>query len=326
MPIIKDNIDATEQLLADFNAVAEKNQNELLKIVLDRLYDLSVTKGVLNFDSKSSEQINQIIKDIYKDFDFKKYQSEISGLFRNLDDVGKTTIELTALINDNLDNFNFSEKKKFIINELSETIANKDTFKVNIIDDVRRIIAKRILIQSPIKELRDELKLAIAGSDAVGGSVQRYVSQITTDAVMQYKGSINQEIKTKLKLDGYSYIGSIIETSRKQCKRWVEEKNSLLLFEKTDLIETYGLLSEEIEYAQNQGSGYGKKGTSYFIKLTEDNFATVRGGYGCRHEAVPFRISEKSLKRAERMKNDYNSQMEKFKEANPNSLRFAAAR
>lgn len=326
MPIIKDNIDATEQLLADFNAVAEKNQNELLKIVLDRLYDLSVTKGVLNFDSKSSEQINQIIKDIYKDFDFKKYQSEISGLFRNLDDVGKTTIELTALINDNLDNFNFTEKKKFIINELSETIANKDAFKVNIIDDVRRIIAKRILIQSPIKELRDELKLAIAGSDAVGGSVQRYVSQITTDAVMQYKGSINQEIKTKLKLDGYSYIGSIIETSRKQCKRWVEEKNSLLLFEKTDLIETYGLLSEEIEYAQNQGSGYGKKGTSYFIKLTEDNFATVRGGYGCRHEAVPFRISEKSLKRAERMKNDYNSQMEKFKEANPNSLRFAAAR
>lgn len=308
MALIKDVVQSTEDSLFGFQELSLAAQKKLLEIVLDKLYKLSSKKGVLSFGGGSSDEINQIIKEVYKEFGFEKYRSDVRELFRTFDDIGQSTVNLSSNFAE-VDKINFSEQKKFIINELSERLASPESFKANIVGDVRRILAKRILLQSSIKDLKEELSQSLKGNN---GTLAKYVTQITTDAVYQYQGSINQAIQKEFGLDGYKYINSIIDTSRPQCVRWVKEKNGLLLLKPNDSIDTYGILSKEIEWAKKYGSGYGKPGKSYYLELNIDNFAIVRGGYNCRHRALPFRVTPKDLQRTERFRKELNKEIEKY--------------
>jgi len=65
----------------------------------------------------------------------------------------------------------------------------------------------------------------------------------------------------------------LIEDSRKQCVRWVGKE--ILLFSD---------LQSEIEWAFNNGTGMNKS-------TTPDTFAIYRGGYNCRHEAIPTKVN-----------------------------------
>lgn len=312
MSIITDSLESSEDFLIGFQKLADKTQDELLKVILDKLTKLSSRRGTLVFNDESANEINQLIKEIYRDFDFKNYRDGIGGLLRNVDDIGKATINLTSILNENLDDVDFTAEKKFLINEIAETLATPESFKVNILGDVRRIISKRILLQSSINDLRAELNDALKASAQNQGILGRYVNQITVDAVNQYQGKINRAIKEKFSLDAYNYIGDIIKTSRPQCRRWIERYSGILLIDEKPDVKTIGYLPDEVKWAMDEGSGYGKPGKPYYLKLTVENFQTVRGGYGCRHQAVPFRMSERQMQRAKRMQKEYADEMEKL--------------
>jgi len=226
MSLITDNIELSAEFLLDFENLAKKTQSRLLEIVLDRLTDLSNKKGTLVFSGESTQEINDLIKQVYKEFGFEKYKGEISSLLRDVNKIGQSEINLASILTDNIE-INFTNQQNFIINELSERLASPDSFKANILGEVRRIIGRRILTQAPISQLKADLKATFTGKD---GQVTKYVNQIVTDGVNQYQGAINKEIKQKYGLDAYNYINSIIETSRPQCVRWVEKFGGILVF------------------------------------------------------------------------------------------------
>lgn len=312
MSIITESLESSEDFLIGFQKLADKTQDELLKVILDKLTKLSSRRGTLVFNDESANEINQLIKEIYRDFDFKNYQDGIGGLLRNVNDIGKTTIELTSLINESLDNLDFTSEKKFIINEISEALATPESFKVNILGDVRRIIAKRILLQSSIADLKEELKASLTASQQNAGTLGRYVGQVTKDAVYQYQGRINQAIKQKFGLDAYNYIGSLMKTSRPQCRKWIEEYSGVLLIDTKPETNKVGYLPDEVKWAKENGSGYGTKGKPYYLDLTVENFPTIRGGYNCNHKAIPFRMSERQMSRVVKLQKEYAKEMERL--------------
>lgn len=310
MSLITDNLELTEDFIGGFDKLAKKTQDEILKVVLDKLTILSIKRGALVFDDNSSTEINELIKQVYREFDFEKYQGEISGLLRDVDSIGKATIELTASLTPEVSDIDFTAQKKFIINEISERLATPESFKVNILGDVRRIIARRLLTQAPIRQLKEDLIDSLTASAANGGILGRYVNQITTDAVQQYKGSVNRAIKEKFDLDAYSYVGSLIKTSRPQCVRWINEFSGVLMID--ERVKGFGYLPAEVEWAKKNGSGYGTPGKPYYLELTVDNFQTVRGGYACRHEATPFRMTERAKARTQRLQKEFDEEMRRL--------------
>lgn len=99
----------------------------------------------------------------------------------------------------------------------------------------------------------------------------RYAIAAGRDALGQYDGALNQKIADEYGLDAFFYVGSVIETTRHQCERWL----AMDIILKKDL-------QNEIDWAFDNGSGM-------IAGTTPATFVVFRGGYGCRHKAVPTR-------------------------------------
>lgn len=103
------------------------------------------------------------------------------------------------------------------------------------------------------------------------GSLLRYYGQVSRDAVGQYAGNVHRIVAKQYGLDALEYVGSLVKDSRPQCIRWVGMEQILVKN-----------LEGEILWAERNGSGL-------IPGTTPDNFIVNRGGYNCRHEAIPTR-------------------------------------
>lgn len=122
----------------------------------------------------------------------------------------------------------------------------------------------------------------IALNDTIQGTGEyskfaNYALTTGRDALGQYDGAINQKIAQEFGLNAVVYVGTIVENSRAQCERW-------LGYDFIPIIE----LQDEIDWAFANGSGM----ISGTIPST---FTLYRGGYSCRHKAVPIRVTQEQL-------------------------------
>ena len=145
-----------------------------------------------------------------------------------------------------------------------------------VIKPVQESLQNNVIAGADIQDAENTLRGFIEGDAERLGALDRHVSQISRDAIHQFDGLVNAQIADEFGLDAYNYVGSLIDDSRPQCVRWVRKKGGVLP------IET---LPAEIRWANNSGTG--------FIPGTNvKNFPSLRGGYNCRHQAIPFKMSE----------------------------------
>lgn len=313
MSIISDNIDSAEEYILEAVGISKKIEREYWEIILDQLSKLDSEAGILLFGKKSADVINDTMFAIRKAIEKGGYRNDLSKVLKQIGSVDAAGLKVIEALNDRSINISTVLDRDFLGNEIVERLASPDAFKVNIENDIRRIIAKNIYFQSPIKTLKEELNESVISSSSAGGTLSRYVRQIATDTMYQYKGEVNRKIQEKYNLDAISYLGSIIGTSRPQCIRWVNEKKGILLKEKQE-DSTFGYLPDEVKWAKNNGKGYGEKGKPYYLNLTVDNFTVIRGGYGCRHEAIPFKYSEKAAARTKRFAEEHEKYLQEITE------------
>lgn len=318
----QDNIESFDDFIRRIIKLTESYQKELSETVKDEVLSLENIRGKLSINRGTSAAVNEIIRRINEAIKKGGYPTQLSRLLRQVDDVETTSIKLVEALNDRSFNYGVREERDLIIDDIVDRVASFESFKVNITDEVRRIIVKSILQQSTIKDLTKELDGALLTKDGQDGILSKYVSQVTTDAVSQYRGTVNQRIMDRFDLDGITYIGSIIETSRPQCRRWADDLNGKIFIKKPSLEVDfkYGLLNDEVKYVHDninnteKVNGYGKPGKSYYIDLTADNFMVFRGGYNCRHEAIPYKVTQKALRRSEQLRKQYDEQLQKISE------------
>lgn len=316
---VRNNIDSSNDFIRKVTEKSKSLEKDFLNIIEDKILSLDNIRGKLSLTKDSSSDIIKIAKQISDAIKKGGYANDISKLLRQIGDVSKSTISVAESLNDSTIKIDTTPEQDLIIGEISDRLASPDSFSSNITNEVRKIIVKNILEQKTIKSLIDDLETSLLTNSSGQGIVTKYVNQLATDAVLQYKGAVSQKIKDKYNYDAIRYVGSLIETSRPQCKRWISTKHGILLEEKPDIginIEV-GILEEEIKYIKNniynssKVSGYGTPDKSYYIDLTVDNFITFRGGYGCRHEAIPFKYSVKAIARTERLAKQHQEYLEK---------------
>lgn len=305
---IKFKIDTQDRLINRF----EQFNKEYAPILLDKIFEyidkFARSKGFLVLEKNSGFLLGEFAKKLVDDFKNSTYISDIGSLLGNFDELETANKLLLSVINDNFDfdALDFSKEKKLIINELTESLLRPESFRVNIANDVRKILARNILTGAPIKDLKDELKRSVISSETGGGILGRYTTQITTDAVSQYSGIINDKLAKEVDLNAIGYLGSIIANSRVQCVRWKDQKGAVLL--RKEKVAKLGYLPDEVKWANANGQGYGKKGSTSYILLTEANFMQYRGGYGCRHDAIPFHFDDKYYTRYKKLKDQYDKE------------------
>lgn len=141
---------------------------------------------------------------------------------------------------------------------------------------VKRMLYQNIIKGTPETQVKSILHQYIIGRKDEIGQLERWTGQITRDALSQYDGAINDMVREEFDLNAFKYIGSIALNSRPQCKRWITVKDRILKYDE---------LTKEIQWANNNGKGM-------IPETKKDNFATNRGGFNCRHQAIAIRIEE----------------------------------
>lgn len=261
-----------DTLMAGFDSI----ENAIFNAVNKKVATMDQEDGEIKFDPGNLLILNELVFIIANSIQNSRYPSNVKSY----------TSYFTTVKNYNLDIQN--QLNGFSIEELDEIASTIEAQTINqiivnltgqgitssFIDPLVQLIYKNIVSGTNIDQLKNAIETFIKSNEQRLGQFKRYVTQIARDALHQYDGAINARIATQFGMDAFRYVGSLIKDSRPQCVRWVG-KGILLKKE----------LSSELAWAAANGTGL-------IPGTTPDNFAIYRGGYNCRHTAIPIRLTK----------------------------------
>lgn len=185
------------------------------------------------------------------------------------------------IINSDLNN----EYRKQVVEQLRGAGAYEEIVKK--VADVLRLNALRGLT---FEQTANELRNLVTPTERTGIS-EAHFNQVAKDAIMQYDGLIQEELKQKFKPTSGRYIGSLIEDSRPFCDHMKDKfaNRPISITELQIALDTFcpnGQPSQTVfNYETVNGKEKkGKKGDGMIAGTNIQNFPSLRGGYNCRHE------------------------------------------
>lgn len=159
----------------------------------------------------------------------------------------------------------------------------------NVADPVYDLIRQNVTTGTQYTDLVKSLSDYIKGQKDTLGSLDRYVKQITTDALNQFSANYMEIAASDLGLRWFQYSGVRIETSRKFCVAMINKKH----YHKAEIPDL--IKGKFPQFKAAGGSIYQNTGLPHgMVKGTNvENFQIYRGGYNCQHQAIP--VAESSV-------------------------------
>ena len=228
------------------------------------------------FDDGNTLLTNQVERIILDALQSSTYPSDVNGFLRNFENIKQFNFDVHGNVNDLT-----PEQLGELINPIQRATVEQTLqgltgsgVSTNFIEPLRTGIFQNVVAGSTKSDLEAYLRRFILGNPEVDGLLSRYVKQVSRDALNQFDGQVNAKIANEFGLDAYRYVGSLIEDSRPQCRRWV----AMQVIQKKDL-------PSEIAWMNANGTG-AIPGPS------PETFSIYRGGYNCRHSAIPFKLTK----------------------------------
>jgi len=262
------------------NAIAsfDKSLTNAQKVIYDNLkkelLNLKTDNGDLKLDPQSTEFLTKIDKTIQKSFNQSGYTSAVNDLLMSFDVINKNVIAIQNTVNNVKVNYNSLKmiQRVEVKNVTNSLIGNG--MSEELVKPMRQGLYRHILSGGSVYDAEQIIQKFVLNNPEVNAKWYNYAQQISRDSIFQYDGIINAKIANETGMNAYRYVGTLIEDSRAQCKRWVK-KGTIKASE----------LEKEIEWANTYGSGM-------IIGTTPASFPIDRGGYNCRHHAIPTFINE----------------------------------
>jgi hypothetical protein len=281
MSIEREIIKADEELQKDLKDL----QKELFNASIDFIVDFREAGGVLKLDKKKLASLQSKVDKVIAS---SKYQKNIEKYLDKYDLIDKLNTEWYAENKLRIDRvIADSEILKEIKLQTFDNLLSKEAIDVNLVKPIVQQLRKDIILGSTYESAKQNLQTLVVDNELIN----RYAGQIATDALNQYDGELNNQVKEKFNLTKFYYIGSEIETSRPFCrhmkekKEWTIDELKVALkeycpngipSEKTETIETTDAKGKSVKRSVKKGGGM-IEGTNV------DNFSMLRGGYQCRH-------------------------------------------
>jgi len=245
-------------LLGDFKSMEPE--------VIRKLMDLGFSDGKIKSTKSRAETVRQILNVIESVVGGPVVDSAVRGMFTSIDEINLINAQIHQQLNSISDiSAVVGRNRADIIRKVSESMFGVE-YRNNFVLPLQKGLTQRVMTGIGFNQLESYLAQQMGNSP--------WVRFAAFNAVQQYDGAINEAIADEFKLNAYRYVGSLIEDSRPQCRRWVGKE----VIKREDL-------NSELEWARMNGSG--------IVPATNEiNFARFRGGYNCRHQAYPIRIDE----------------------------------
>ena len=248
----------------------KKNERRITNAIMSVVNELPTAKDGY-VDKVAVNKFNALlVRRINKSMEATGSYDRARALVANFDEIDRLNSILHSFANripaEKLLQFASPVKKKIADYTLNNMVGQG--YDVFFLTPLKQQIARLATIGTTLNDAVNSLRdyLETKGELTLFG---RYAIATGRDALGQYDGALNQKIADEYGLDAYLYVGSFIETTRPQCDRWL----AMDYIPKSEL-------DAEIAWAFSNGNGM-------ISGTTAATWAIFRGGYSCRHKAVP---------------------------------------
>ena len=255
-----------------------------------KLYDILLRELAQHTNQRNLEankqqlaQLDSIIKQALKDSGYSKATDQYFNSFNKIeqhndDYYGSQKLSIKPAI----DNSQIIPHiKEQVLSSLRGNGANE-----GIIKPLENLMRQEIFLNKTYQETADLLKRQLVDKPLL----IRHVDQVAFDALRQYNGAINDEVRKTYNLKHFFYIGSEIETTRPICDHIRDNyKGAISIDQLKIILDEFcpnGIPSDvSITYETVNGvKRTAKKGAGMYDGTTVENFCQNCGGNRCRHE------------------------------------------
>lgn len=284
--------------MADFSDILEKinesisNMNKRIPSIQKDIYDslqedlrnLDLQDGKIKATVKNLSLINSIKNKLNRIIITDDYKAEVK-------DFAKSFNEITNLQNQYWRGIDKEFKPKSLLKAIREQSITDTVSKLteagigaNIAEPIADILRTNITTGGSYKALTEQLRENLVNTQTPG-TMEKYVGQITTDAVNQYSNQYTQIVSNDLGYEWFKYDNTDILTTRHFCDA-LTDRPYFHISEVPALLRGEGLTYLNKKTGQRQPVEiYEKTGLPYGMIPGTDasNFFIRRGGYRCGH-------------------------------------------
>lgn len=274
MSEIEAKISYIDKAIDDFKDKLKPISKRLASSLNKQIDKFPTKKGRFKPKTSYSKAITEAGQLLAKELKEAGYGKAVNEFLNKFDKAAALTSEVMDVEGIIVDIDEFDDLLKVFKDRGAESLANTG-LTTNFIQPLQQQMTSVIMSGGSVSQLREAINAYLLGTEQTVPKLEKYAGQIANDTLRQYDGELNQQIAVAYQLDGVRYVGSLIADSRPQCVRWVGK----------DKIPNSDL-AKEIDWANNNGSGM-------IPGTTEATFTIYRGGYNCRHYAIPIRMPKK---------------------------------
>lgn len=271
--------DHADNLYRFTEKILKQYEPALKGIEKDLFNDLLVLLSSINIDNLSDLDVANIVAAIDKIYiraiNSPDFVNDTRAFLLNFDTVRKNALELHEQVSDLKYTPEFYEalnkQQKFLVDKTLYDL-QQGGIKKYFVEDAKQVLLEAVSLGYSQKQIEKRLRQRLLSTPEKDSYYLRYATQVSRDSVNQYNGQVNQMVQDEYDLDMIGYVGSIVEDSRPFCVHVRKElKGKIKISELPALLAKYS-------------------GSSGMIQNTNSkNFYIVRGGWNCRHEAIPYR-------------------------------------
>lgn len=255
----------------------KKNQTAILNAIMAELGDAPTKGGKLDNSENMRKFVASLPKRVRGALLRTGYIKRVDDYARRFDDVQQLQIDLHDKVNGINVAPAISPIKSLMVGQTVSNLSGAGMDNI-FVAPIQYELLKHAAVGNSLRDTVEALNEFLAGTpNAQNTKFTNYTLQIGRDALGQYDGTANQKIAEQFGLNAIVYVGSVVEDTRAQCERWLE-REFILVSE----------LQDEIDWAFANGTGM-------IAGTTPATFSVFRGGYNCRHEAIPIRVSDEQI-------------------------------
>lgn len=315
MAEFKDILTKIDESISKMNKRIPSIQKDIYDSLQDDLRKLELQGDKIKATVKNLSLINSIKNKLNRIILTDEYKAEVK-------EFAKSFIEITGLQNNYWRGIESAFKPKPLLQAIKEQAITDTVSKLteagigaNIADPIADILRTNITTGGSYKELTKQLRENLVNTQTPG-TLEKYVGQITTDAVNQYSNQYTQIVSNDLGYEWFKYDNTDILTTRPFCDA-MTDRPYFHISEVPSLLRAEGLTYVNKKTGKREPVMiYEKTGLpSGMIPGTDaSNFFIRRGGYRCGHSIRP--VNERQVPQSDKDRVYATASYKNWKSAN----------
>lgn len=299
MSEFKDILKKIDESISNMNKRIPSIQKDIYDSLQEDLRKLDLQDGKIKTTVKNLSLINSIKNKLNRIILTDEYKAEVK-------EFAKSFNEITTLQNKYWRGIENQFKPKPLLQAI-KTQAISDTVSklteagigANIAEPIADILRTNITTGGSYNKLTEQLRENLVNTQTPG-TLEKYVGQITTDAINQYSNQYTQIVSNDLGYEWFKYDNTDILSTRPFCDAMtdrpyfhISEVSALLRGEGLTYVNKKSGLREPVPIYEKTGLPSG------MIPGTDaSNFFIRRGGYRCGHSIRP--VNERQVPQADK--------------------------